>query len=495
MSFNIDGSTWTPKTAQEHCDLIIEKINELLQENNIQDKNGNIAQIKKTYGNALYLLTLGDGEQFADNDAALSQAINSFNIELCDDQQIENLLPIAAITRNQGSYSTLRLTVKASEDGECIIPVGTKAPYENTNFVTQVEAIIPAGHTQIIETVADEIGPIVVLSGEVTSFDTEIANLESVINDESSVPGNAAETTNSLRQRILKGNTIPYSLDGVKLALEELTGINHARVYFNYNVDGGYTFPGNIVIDPRTAYIVISGGSDKLAETYARYMSAPTQNAPNASPTGTYTTIEVDVTAGENGAVVPSGTSFEYDGMRFTTDTDTEITANSTETITFTANDVGAIIVPADTITEFDSIISGVTLIENAASVPGLPKSAYTQNYTTASGQTIPIKYDTAVEQTVFVKIFYTPNSESETGDEVRNQLKKDLIKSSASWQIGENVTSLLTSVPFDGCIYTTVAYTQVSTDGTTWGNIIQVAANAIPRVSDDTISTEPILQ
>ena len=173
---------------------------------------------------------------------------------------------------------------------------------------------------------------------------------------------------------------------------------------------------------------------------------------------------------------------------------DTEIAANTTEDITFTADDVGPVVIPAGTITEFDSVISGVTLIENAASTPGLPKSAYTQNYTTASGQTIPIKYDTSINQTVFVKICYTPNSESETGDEIQNQLKKDLIKSSASWQIGENITSLLTSVPFDNCNYTTVAYTQVSTDGVTWGNIIQVAANAIPRVSDDTISVEPIL-
>ena len=494
MSFSIDGRTWHPKSAQEHADLIIEKINELLQENNVQDKNGNIAQLKKTYGNALYLLSLGDGEQFADNDAALSKAIDSFNIELCDDQQIENLLPIAAITRNPGSYSTLKLSVTASEDGECVVPAGTRAPYDNMNFVTQAEAIIPAGHTQVIETVADVIGPIVVLSGEVTSFDTEIANLENVVNNESSVPGNAAETTNSLRRRILKGQTISYSLDGVKLALEELTGINHARVYFNFNVDGDYTFPGGIVVSPRTAYIVVNGQSDKLAETYARYMSAPTQNAPGASPTGTKTTVVVSVTAGEDGATVPSGTSFNYDGMNFTTDTDTEIAANATEDITFTADDVGPVVIPAGEITEFDSVISGVTVIENAASTPGLPKSAYSQNYTTASGQTIPIKYDTSVNQTVFVKIFYTPNSESETGDEIQNQLKKDLIKSSAAWQIGENITSLLTSVPFDNCNYTTVAYTQVSTDGVSWGNIIQVAANAIPRVSDDTISVEPIL-
>ncbi|MBP5792291.1 MAG: baseplate J/gp47 family protein, partial [Spirochaetaceae bacterium] len=153
MSFKINGETWQPKTAVEHADQIIDKINQLLQENNIVDKDGNIVQLKKNYGNALYLLALGDGERFADNDAALSKAINSFNIELADDQQIENLLPIAAITRNPGSYSTLQVVVTASEDGQAVIPAGARLPFENVNFVTQSETIISAGSSAVINTV------------------------------------------------------------------------------------------------------------------------------------------------------------------------------------------------------------------------------------------------------------------------------------------------------------------------------------------------------
>ncbi len=495
MSFKINDETWQPKTAIEHADLIIDKINQILQEENVTDKDGNIIQLNKNYGNALYLLALGDGERFADNDAALSKAIDSFNIELADDQQIENLLPIAAITRNPGSYSTLKLTVTASADGPCTVPAGTKAPFDNMNFVTQAEAIIPAGHTQTLDTVADTIGPVVVLTGEVTSFDTEIANLESVENLVSSVPGNAAETTDSLRRRILRGQTIPYSLDGVKLALEELTGVNHARVYFNYNVDGNLTLPGSIEISPRTAYIVINGQSEKLAETYARYMSAPTQNAPGASPTGSATTVVLAFTAGAEGATVSAGTAFIYDGVTFSTASDTVIPANGSANITFTAEEVGPIVIPAATIdmSYLEEPIEGITNVTNAASTPGIPRTAYTQNYTTASGQEIPIKYDAANNTPIFVRIYITPKSETESGDQITNQLKKDLIKSSASWMIGQNITSLITSVPFDECTYTTVAYTQVSTDGVNWGNIIEVPANSIPRVTDETIDVQEL--
>ena len=460
MSFKINNETWQPKTAVEHADLIIDKINQLLQENNVTDKDGNIIQLNKNYGNALYLLALGDGERFADNDAALSKAIDSFNIELADEQQIENLLPIAAITRNPGSYSTLKLTVTASEDGPCTIPAGTKAPFENMNFVTQAEAIIPAGHTQTLDTVADVIGPVVVLNGEVTSFDTEIANLESVENLVSSVPGNAAETTDSLRRRILKGQTIPYSLDGVKIALEELTGINHARVYFNYNVDGNLTLPGDIEVLPRTAYIVINGSSEKLAETYARYMSAPTQNV--GDPTGSKTTVAVTFTAGD-------------------------------DTVTFEAEEVGPVIIPADSIYPgvMSPAVENLLNTSNTASVPGTAKTAWTQDYTTASGQIIPIKYDTAEETLIHVRIYIQKGAE--TGDQITNQLKKDLIKSSAGWVIGQGITSLVTSVPFDDCTYTTVAFTQVSTDGVNWGNIIEVPANSIPRVIDETIDVQEL--
>lgn len=66
MSFKINGNTWRPKTAVEHADSIIEKVNELLAHSGATDKNGNIIQLKQSYSNALYLLALGDGHRFAD---------------------------------------------------------------------------------------------------------------------------------------------------------------------------------------------------------------------------------------------------------------------------------------------------------------------------------------------------------------------------------------------------------------------------------------------
>lgn len=291
MSFQIDGQTWQPQSTAEHTSAIINKINSLLQENNIQDEDGNVVQLSANYANAFYLLALASGNRYADQDEKLSAAINSFNIELCDDQQIENLLPIAAVERNPGSYSTLKLTCTVAPGESCTIPAGTRAPFGSYFFVTKTDVLIDnsAGSTpmqQDVSTVCDKIGPVIVLTGEVTAFEGSIAGLESVRNEESSVPGVAAETTNELRQRLIQGKTIKYTLEGCKSALEELTGIAYARVYFNYNTIAPITLPGNVVLQPRTAYIVVYGSAfDGLAETYAEFMNAPTQNAPGATTT------------------------------------------------------------------------------------------------------------------------------------------------------------------------------------------------------------------
>lgn len=491
MSFEIDGETWEPQTATEHAAAIIEQINTLLQENNVTDSDGNIVQLKQNYGSALYLLALGDGNRFADNDEKLSAAINSFNIELCDDAQIENLLPIAAVSRNPGSYSTLNLTVTASEDGDCTIPAGTKAPYGDYNFVVDTETVISAGSSAIVATTCDTIGPVAVLTGEVTAFETDIANLDSVTNAESSVPGVAAETTSELRKRLIAGNTIKYSLEGCKAALEELTGVTYARVYFNYNTTATITLAGGVVLQPRTAYIVILGSSDEIASTYAEYMSAPTQNSPIAA--GTASTVDVTITASSDGdATIPGGTTATYNGYTFATSEDVTITAGESTAVTFTCTVVGDVVVPAGGITSLDTTITNVSSVINlTAAVEGTDNPAHSQTWTTTSGQAVTIYYDDAAEKNVYVKVVL--NEDSDSGTQVENQIKRDLITASADWKVGESVTQLLTSTPFVDCTYADVAYTEVSLDGETWSSIVDMDCNVIPRVTDATISIEQL--
>ena len=491
MSFRTRDGNWEPQSTAEHAEAIIQNINTLLQANNITDPDGNLVQLKPNYSNAMYLLALGDGQRFAENDEKLSRAINSFNVELCDDQQIENLLPIAALTRNPGSYSTLRLSVTASEDGACVIPAGTKAAYGNVNFVVQETAIITAGATQIINTVCDTIGPVAVLTGEITSFENTIANLESVINGESSVPGVAKESTDSLRKRMIEGDTIRYSIDGCKSALEELTGVTYARVYFNYNTSATLELPGGVVIQPRTAYVVIHGESDQIAEIYSEYMSAPTQNAPGAA--GEPSSVMVTIKAGTGGAAtIEADTTVTYNGFVFTIEEATIVNTGSEKTVKFICNEVGPVNIPVLGISHLDQEIENVESAYNTQpAIPGYNNPAHVQNWISESGQAFPIYYDDASEKNVFVKVVLKQDAES--GIQVENQIKRDLIVASSAWRIGESVTQLLTSKPFVDCTYTEVVYTQISLDGQTWEEVIEVGCNVIPRLADATIIVEQI--
>lgn len=486
MSFKIDDTEWKPKTAQEHTDSIMNRLNAILQENNVQDEKGNVIQLTANFSNALYLLALGCGHRFFDNDLKLSQAINSFNIELCDDDQIANLLPIAAIERNSGSYSTLNLIVTASESGDATVPAGTRAQFEDVYFVVKTDALIPAGTSQVVPTVCDTAGAITVLSGEITGFETQIANVESVINLESSIPGVNPESTNDVRKRLITGNTIKYTLDGCQKALEELTGVAYARIYFNYDVNATLELPGNAQIRPRHAYIVVYGDNEDIAETYATYMNAPTQN--NENMVAKASTVLLTVTAsGTGSATIPQGTTCTYNGYQFETDEAVTIPATESADIQATCTVTGNVVVPKEAITAFDETIENVASVVNmSAAIPGYDDPKDSQTWTTASGQDVTIYFDHAVDKLIFVKVVL--KSDSDNSEEIDNQLTRDLIKSSAEWGIGEDITSLITSVPFSEIQYAKVAYTQVSLDGETWSNIIEIGCFEVPRVAENTI-------
>lgn len=400
-----DGTTWQPKGAQTHTNELMEKINSILQAENIRDDNNNLIQLEANFANAMYLMALACGQKMSEMDTDLSNALDSFIVELCNDQQIENLLPIAGVDRDSGSYSTLVLTCTASDSGACTIPAGTRAPFGSYYFVTQEEVTIPAGESAQVYTICDTVGPIVVLAGEVDAFEVTIANLESVTNEESSIPGVAPETTDELRRRLEAGETINQGTNGLKRALEAKQGITYARVYFNYNLTESILLPGSVSLAPRTAYIVVFGDNVTgagIADLYAKYMNAPTQNAAGATTT------------------------------------------------------------------------------------------AHEEDYTTLSGQTIPIYYDEATEQDIYVKIYL--EEDAATGSEVDTALKQDMIASSAEWEIGGALTSTILNKPYVNIDYTKVAYIKVSTDNTTWSDMLTIGCNVVPRITDANITVEMLV-
>ena len=162
------------------------------------------------------------------------------------------------------------------------------------------------------------------------------------------------------------------------------------------------------------------------------------------------------------------------------------------EAVPFTCTEWGPYEVPALGIEHLDQTITNVASAQNLTpAVPGTGDPKHEQDWITASGQAITIKYDDAKKQNINVKVFL--EKDAEVGDHIDNQIKKDLIYASANWEIGDTVTQLLTSAPFVDCTYTKVAYTKVSTDGVNWYDSLEMGCNTLPSVADGTITVEQL--
>lgn len=277
MSFTIDGETWVPKTTRAYALAMLDEINA-----------GRIARgeepLSASTDNAVWLILLAAAAEKADQDTTLNTAIsNALNPSLCDDAQIMNLLPIAGTSLIPASFTTAVLTVVASSAGAVSLVGGTsklKYVYGEVTvyFVVDDDVTISASGSASVPVTCDTAGAIELPSGMLTEFEGTVANLASVTNA-SGITGRDVETVAEVRKRIIAGNTISSGLDGTMLAIKALEGITECKIWFNLSRSASITLTGGQVVPARTAYIVIAGASDLLAETFLSKMLVATVGA------------------------------------------------------------------------------------------------------------------------------------------------------------------------------------------------------------------------
>lgn len=282
MSFSYNNETWTPKSSNEHAVDLLNNINTVLSSNGITNL------LKALLTNAIWIVCLALGAVRASFDQILYRAQNSLNIEMCDDNQILNLLPIAGTELIEGSYSIVTISVTASSEGSCIVPAGSQLPYINgVLFETTEELTVLSEATGTVTAVCDTKGFIEVAVGQLNSFISNITNLQSVTNLAEALPGRSDETPSDAKKRLIDGKTIDNNVDGTIKALRTLAGVNSAQVFFNPSSTTNLILAGSITLLPRHAYIVILGASELIAQTYVERMTAETQGG----ETQIYTTL------------------------------------------------------------------------------------------------------------------------------------------------------------------------------------------------------------
>lgn len=272
MSFSYNNATWTPRSTNEHALDILNNINSLLSQNNITNL------LKPIFSNIVWIICIAVGAIQMVLDQVLYQAQQSFNLSNCDDAQVLNLLPIAGTELIVGTYSLVDITVTANSNGSCYVPSGSVLPFINgVNFLTSADITVLASQTGVVQAVSDTIGLIEVAPNQLNSFLVTPTNLSSVTNLSAAIAGRPQETAQTVRQRLEEGKVIDNNIDGTKIAIKKLTGINDCNIFFNPSASTNLILPGSIQVLPRKSYVVTLGTSSLLSQTYFERMTAETQ--------------------------------------------------------------------------------------------------------------------------------------------------------------------------------------------------------------------------
>ena len=104
-------------SVEDNASEYIDKVNNLLAQYGVVDKDGNPAQLAKLAGSPLWLMALADGQNIAEWQERLRNAYNALDITNCADSQVENLAVLAGVIKREGSapYIILRVTNTTSK--------------------------------------------------------------------------------------------------------------------------------------------------------------------------------------------------------------------------------------------------------------------------------------------------------------------------------------------------------------------------------------------
>ena len=264
-------------SVEDNASEYIDKVNNLLAQYGVVDKDGNPAQLAKLAGSPLWLMALADGQNTTEWQERLRNAYNAIDIANCADSQVENLAVLAGVIKREGSapYIIIRVTNTTSNpitinSTNCIA----------TDTLTQNEWYSGQNYELIVGETADLVFYCKQRSVEVPK---EIAftlhNVESSWSDLSAVSVSASrvleapETLAQLRNRIIMRRDRYDIISQAEIAISGLDGVSKCSIWFNKNQTAPITLSGGKTLPARTAYICIQGydAENLLARTFFSY--------------------------------------------------------------------------------------------------------------------------------------------------------------------------------------------------------------------------------
>ena len=264
-------------SVEDNASEYIDKVNNLLAQYGVVDKDGNPAQLAKLAGSPLWLMALAEGQNIAEWQERLRNAYNAIDIANCADSQVENLAVLAGVIKREGSapYIILRVTNTTSKSitinsTNCIA----------TDTLTQNEWYSGQNYELIVDEIADLVFYCRQRSVEVPKdIAFTLHNVEESWGDLSAVSVSASrvleapETLAQLRNRIIMRRARYDTISQAEIAISGLDGVSKCSIWFNKNQTAPITLSGGKTLPARTAYICIQGydAENLLARTFFSY--------------------------------------------------------------------------------------------------------------------------------------------------------------------------------------------------------------------------------
>lgn len=271
-------------TTEENASDYLDKVNNLLAQYGVVDKDGNPARLVALAGSPTWLFSLAQGQNTTEWQERLRKAYYSLDIEKCDDEQVYVLATLAGVLFKEQSSPMISLLVKNTED--VAITINASSCYaidsfgENKWYPGNAYTLASQEEARILFYCSDKAGstpPNTLFTIKSSYSPAEFADI-SIVASESSTILFQGETAADLRNRVLLGSYAFDQITQAQTAIQNLNGITKCSIYFNPDANLPLPLPGSIQLPPRTAFVCVQGvdTDDLLATTYFKYMNVQT---------------------------------------------------------------------------------------------------------------------------------------------------------------------------------------------------------------------------
>ena len=450
------------ETPYNNAVAILNRTNELLNENNIMDSTGTeIAQLDQNVANPAWLFALACGQLHTSWQEQLAKAYAALDPQNCEDDQVLVLASLAGIKRGNGTPSHITVLIENTSASSITVPFGTTftETYANQTWVLNRNLNLGANAKQYATLYTTTDGEYDV--PEETSFNYDGVLPITCESSSSSSGGSTVESISSLRNRISQGEDTSNFISQAKTAIELLSGVESCSIWFNTSstnnliIGSGTPSKVQVTIENTSneditvpAWTQFEDGSTKVWELRSKIDIV----ANGQVQAELFSVLGQDIT-------ITSGDAFTYSG-------DLPITCEASDDSVF-----GSITIPPrEAYVSIKGYDYSGKVAETYYNYLNVPATVGDQQEQYLLGQQ-PLTLNFDYSQETKVKIYVTMKS-SDMAVGAEDAVKSAIMAHSGTLACGENVTSQLVSEWVQNLGYGTVVDCSVGTPTGMMSNI-----------------------